>query len=280
MADALGAFRKGARRQRPIVSLSLSLSLSLGILSRESLSPKIYYTTRISQSQPTLRYPASAGQIQLSAFRALAPWNLRKGGSESCLCQPCENAEGYTRGRHDAAAHLRPLLAVELDDDAPHDVQPPAPHPLLAELVGLLSTTRKYGMCLALTCGARGNDTKLEERGAECMRSECRRGAALSSLESASLRLFSSLLGIFFRVARASSTVAIFLSRCRLVTRPFPVRFGRSRVPMTRTVHTFSEHYRSSSPGTVSASLKNQRNYKSPPSAGAQRARRPNLFAP
>ena len=50
----------------------------------------------------------------------------------------------------------------------------------------------------------------------------------------------------------------------RLVSRPFQVRFGPTIVPTTRTVRGFSEHFRSSSPDTVSPILnKKKRNCKS-----------------
>ena len=54
-----------------------------------------------------------------------------------------------------------------------------------------------------------------------------------------------------------------FAFRYLLVTRSFSVRIGRSRVQTTRTVRSFPEHSRSSSPDTVSTTLKNQRSYKS-----------------
>lgn len=63
-------------------------------------------------------YPASASKIKFRIFRSLAPWNLRKGGSESCLCQSCENAEGYSAGRQATAAILAEILDAEEDDDA------------------------------------------------------------------------------------------------------------------------------------------------------------------
>ena len=97
-------------------------------------------------------YPASAGKIEFSIFRCLAPWNLRKGGSESCLCQSCENAEGYSAGRQATAAILGEILDAEEDDDAADDEQPPPPPPLLEELVHVLEQPSKMAMLLLLTC--------------------------------------------------------------------------------------------------------------------------------
>ena len=52
-----------------------------------------------------------------------------------------------------------------------------------------------------------------------------------------------------------------FAFRYLLVTRSFPARFGRRRVPTTRTVRGSPEHHRVSSPETVSTVLKHQREF-------------------
>ena len=101
-----------------------------------------------------LEYLSSAAKITSETFRNLAPWNLRKGGPESCLCQPCENAEGYGAAARKISRILEPLLET-VDEDAPDDEQPEPPHPCLKHLVKVLEQPRKYGVCLCLTFNLR-----------------------------------------------------------------------------------------------------------------------------
>ena len=152
------------------------------------------------------QYPTSASllcDVNLLAcpfvLRDNAPWNMRKGGGDSCLCQNCENCSKYTKGRMEAARLLMSILSTSTEKDEgdspvntrstrARESQPV--NSLVHELVDVLKQPNKYEMCLALTKNCSSiNDASstLENRKPGCLLAGCN-NCGFSRLWSKGLR--------------------------------------------------------------------------------------------
>jgi hypothetical protein len=96
-----------------------------------------------------------------------------KGMGSTCMCQNCTNTEYFAAlGRVVATAlgvFRESYQAMREQDDSLSAL--PAS---LARLTKILSSGRKYQLCLEVTCGEQGKSAKLSDRLSTCMKAECR----------------------------------------------------------------------------------------------------------
>ena len=128
----------------------------------------------------TLQFPASADKIGARIFRVNAPWQLRKGGTESCLCQKCETLERMSKARHAVAQFLEDRYfrvadaAQEDDGEGEEDwTWTGSRNQRLESLIALLRLERKYEFCANLTCEGREPGGRLVDAKTKCVDGSC-----------------------------------------------------------------------------------------------------------
>jgi hypothetical protein len=110
----------------------------------------------------TEAYPATAAKITLNerptkcphTFRENAPWNIRDGRRDTCLCRNCEHTSKHNAARRAVGEKLNIALVEPLQAGRKQRGDEK-----LRTLIAILSAHSKREMCQEATCNARHDDT-------------------------------------------------------------------------------------------------------------------------
>lgn len=127
-----------------------------------------------SELYATFKMAHPNSSLSESAFKRLAPWNLKKAYRETCLCRCCELFKLFLSALNTVAEVLSPLLtsaAIDEEDSAEsngEDESEPRAKAALQKLINFCGHQHKTQMAVDLVCG-----DCIETAKPECIKGDC-----------------------------------------------------------------------------------------------------------